>query len=108
MEYLFSYISNHSIDGIYEHHCFLDNSNDNVYIYHICRKNNIMYIIDKYTIQNGSVKYMGGYISNDSNFHDLKNMVDISSITLNYLSLGKYAFFEFCIDYLIYHKALML
>lgn len=107
MEYLFSYISDHSIDEIYEHHSFYDNNN-NVYTYHICRKNNIMYIIDKYTIQNGSVKYMKASTSNDSDFYDLKHMVDISSITLNYLSLGKYAFFEFCIDYLIYHKALML
>ncbi len=106
MEYLFSYTSNHSIDGIYEHHVF--HIKDTIYVYHRYRANNIIYSIDKHFIINGSIKYKRIYTNMDSEYYDLTNMVDISTITLNYLSIGKYAFFEFCKDYLIYHKATKL
>lgn len=107
MEYLFSYIDKHYIDGIYENHCFLDESKDFIYTYLIWRKDGYMYSISKDEIINGDLKFRRAYSNVDAVYYELTNLVDISKIKLNYVTIKKYGFYDYCREYMIYHKLML-
>ncbi len=108
MQYLFSHIKNHNIDGIYEHHTFLDDVHNTVYTYVIWRKDNYIYSISSDEIKNGNLKYKRAYSNVDSFYYVLTNLVDISKTKLNYVDIEKYGWCNYCREYLIYHKATKL